>query len=146
VNRGELMEKPVLTDKDQFPTEEIIFSQIGKTKDFWVSLFNEIKMKYPEFTENWRYYNDGKSWLLKVTKRKKTIFWISVFSNLFKTAFYFGDKAEPIIMASDLSSQLKEQYKSGKKFGKIRAIVITPVSIDDVNDVMSLVKLKLNIK
>jgi hypothetical protein len=118
------MEKPVLTDKNQFPTDEIIFSNIGKSKQFWDSLFAHISESYPEITKEWRYYNDGKSWLLKVTKKTKTIFWLSVVKNSFRISFYFTDKAEPIILDSGLPDELKEQFINGKRFNKIRRLSI----------------------
>lgn len=137
------MEKPVLTDKDLFPTEEIIFSHIGNTKKYWQELFNQLHSKYPEFTEQWRFYKDGNSWLLKITKKSKTILWVSVFKDHFKTAFYFGEKAEQKILSENISDQLKEQFKNGKKFGKIKEIIVTPSSDEDIANVFSLIELKL---
>jgi hypothetical protein len=65
------MEQPVLSDANKFPSEDIIFSHIGKTKALWISLFEHIHANHPDFAEEWRYYRDGKSWLLKVTLLSK---------------------------------------------------------------------------
>ena len=140
------MEERVLSDKNQFPTEEIIFSHSGNAKTYWQSLFSQIHSNHPEFMEQWRYYNDGKSWLLKVTKKKKTIFWLSVLEGTFKIAFYFGDKAEPAIMASGISEELKKQFKNGKKYGKIRGISLMINSDNDVENVLELIETKLKVK
>lgn len=107
------MEEKVLTDKNIFPSEEIIFSHIGKTKKQWDSIFNYIHTKHIDFSEEWRYYNDGKSWLLKVTKKKKTIFWLSIIPKSFRITFYFGDKAENAILESKISDKLKNQFIEG---------------------------------
>lgn len=96
------MEKPILTDKNQFPTKEIIYSRIGKSKVLWQSVFEFIHTNHPDFIEQWRYYNDGKSWLLKVTKKAKTIFWLSVIKDSFRMTFYFTDKAEEAINKSSI--------------------------------------------
>jgi len=90
------MDKPLLADKEQFPTEEIIFSHIDESRIHWETIFGHIHINYPEFIGEWRYYYDGKSWLLKTTKKSKTIFWLSVVQDSFKITFYFGDKAEPV--------------------------------------------------
>ena len=82
------MDQLILTDKNQFPTEEIIFSHIGKSKIFWESIFKYIHMNHPDFSEQWKYYNDGKSWLLKITKKTKTIFWLSIIHDSFIITFY----------------------------------------------------------
>jgi hypothetical protein len=42
-NRRTSMEQDVLSDAAQFPTEEIIFSHIGKTKVLWISFFEYIQ-------------------------------------------------------------------------------------------------------
>ena len=58
------MAQHILTNKNEFPTEEIIFSHIGKSKIFWQSLFDFIHSDYHDLTEHWQYYNDGKrGWL-----------------------------------------------------------------------------------
>jgi hypothetical protein len=140
------MDKPLLADKEQFPTEEIIFSHIGESRIHWGTIFGYIHLNYPEFIGEWRYYNDGKSWLMKMTRKSKTIFWLSVVQDSFKITFYFGDKAEPAILASTISDSLKESFQNGKRYGKIRAITVQVESGDDVENVKSLIKIKLNIK
>jgi len=140
------MDTPILKDKEQIPTEEIIFSFIGKTKTIWESLFEYIREEYPEFAEEWRYYNDGKSWLMKVTRKKKTILWLSVFKNVFKITFYFGDKAEPLIMESKLTDELKQMFKEGKKHGKIRGLTLVMNSKKNLKNARELISIKLKVK
>jgi len=140
------MEDPVLTIKDQFPTDEIVFSHIGRSKSHWKKLFNHIGTNYPDFSAQWRYYNDGKSWLLKVVRKSKTIFWVSVTKGSFRTTFYFGDKAEASILESSLSDDLKDSFKSGKRYGKIRGITTEIKGETDLNNVHELIELKLSQK
>jgi hypothetical protein len=139
------MDQLVLTNKDQFPTEEVIFSHIGKSKVIWESFFNYLHTNHPDFSEQWKYYNDGKSWLLKVTKKSKTIFWLSIIQNSFKITFYFGDKAEPAILESAISDKLKKEFKEGKRFGKIRGLTLemnTKKNIEYAEELIS-IRMKL---
>lgn len=140
------MEAVLLSEKNQFPTQEIIFSHIGTSKPFWQHLFKQVHSHYPDFTEQWRYYNDGKSWLLKVTHKSKTIFWLSVLQDTFRITFYFADKAEEVLMASEISEELKIQFKNGKRYGKIRAITLTINSNKEIENILILIKIKLSIK
>jgi hypothetical protein len=140
------MEQPVLTDKNQFPTEEIIASHIGKAKALWLLLFEGIHRDHPDFTEEWRYYLDGKSWLLKVTRKGKTIFWLSIVKGSFRTTFYFTDRADGAIARSALSDALKKQFRDGKHYGKIRGVTILYKKRGDVKDARELVELKLSVK
>ena len=139
------MDQLVLTDKNQFPTEEVIFYNIGKSKVIWESFFKHIHINHPDFSEQWKYYKDGKSWLLKVTKKAKTIFWISVFQNSFIIAFYFGDKAEPAILESSISDKLKKQFKEGKRFGKIRGLNLLMNNKKNIEFAKELISIKMKL-
>lgn len=140
------MEQPILTNKNEFPTEEIIFSHIGKSKVLWQSVSEFIHATHPDLSEEWRYYSDGKSWLLKVVKKTKTIFWVSLLKNSFRMTFYFTDKAESLIFGSNISDELKEQFKNGKRYNKIRGLTITFKYKKDVEYAKSMIAIKLSIK
>jgi len=140
------MEPPVLANKEQFPTEEIIYSHIGKSKTLWLSLFEFIHSNHPDIVEQWRFYNDGKSWLLKVTRKTKTIFWLRVLDGTFRTTFYFTDKAKQVIKESAISEALKEQFADGKKYGKIRGLTITYKNKRDVEYAKALIAVKISLK
>jgi hypothetical protein len=137
------MEKPLLTDADKYPAEELIFKHIGRTRSLWQSLFNYIEANYPDFKSEWRYYMDGKSWLMKVTRRSGTIFWLSVIKGAIRTTFYFTDKAKEAIGSSSLSDDLEEQFNS--KSG-LRGITVVFRSKKDVEYAKELIALKLSIK
>jgi hypothetical protein len=137
------MDKAILNDKDQFPTEEIIFSHIGRSKIVWESVFSYISTNHPDFSEQWKFYNDGKSWLLKVTKKSKTILWLSILHGSFRITFYFGDKAEKLISGSTIPEELKIQFKEGKRFGKIRGLTLLMKSRQQAGFVKELISIKL---
>jgi hypothetical protein len=102
------MEPLVLSDKSVTPTDELIFSIIGKNQEHWKKIMQTIHEKYPEAQGQWNYYNDGKNWLYKMSRNKKTIFWIALHKDTFRITFYFGDKAEPII-------EKRKYYESNMK-------------------------------
>lgn len=140
------MNQPVLTNKDQFPTEEIIFSHIGKAKVIWELLFLHIHKEHPDLKAEWKYYNDGKSWLMKVTRKTKTIFWLSVIEDAFRVTFYFGGKAEQVVMESKISNELKKEFKEGKNYGKIKGITLMMNKKKYFKEPKELVKLKISLK
>ena len=140
------MEEKVLADKEQFPTEKIIYSHIGKSRSIWESVFGYIHENHPDISAEWRYYNDGKSWLMKVTQKAKTIFWLSVIPGGFRITFYFGDKAEQAIMQSKISDELKTSFIEGKKYGKIRGLTLIMKTKRNVEYVKELILIKLKTK
>jgi hypothetical protein len=140
------MEPLVLSDANIYPSEDVIFSHIGKSKPLWISFFKQIEDNHSDFTKEWRYYQDGKSWLLKVVQKKKTIFWLSIIKDSFRTTFYFTDKAEEAIQSSALSAELKEQFKSGKRYNKIRGVTVVHGTKKALEDAKLLIEIKLRIK
>lgn len=70
----------LLRNAEAAPTDEVLkaifdqgtFALYRKLLDITVTEF--------ELEHGWRYYNDGKSWLLKAVHGKKTIFWLSVWT------------------------------------------------------------------
>ena len=137
------MEKPILKNEEQYPSEEVVYSHIGVNKTLWIQLFEFIHKNHPDFSEEWRYYNDGKNWLKKVTKKSKTIFWLSVFKDTFKITFYLADKAEEHVFNSDISDELKGQFRNGKHYGKIRGLTITFSDIKDIDYAISMIAIRL---
>jgi hypothetical protein len=139
-------ENLVLSDKQIIPTDDYIFSIIGEKRILWQAIMNHLSENYKDISGSWNYYNDGKQWLYKSVQKKKTIFWAGILSDTFRVTFYFGDKAEPLIDASDLPQKLKDDFKTGKRYGKIRAISLKMSGLPDVESVKKLVAIKIKIK
>jgi len=137
------MDTLVLHDKSVIPTNELIFSIIGKNRVYWQKLIKSVHDKYPDALEQWNYYNDGKNWLFRMIRKKKTLFWIGLLSDTFRITFYFGDKAEPVIEKSGLPITMKEGFKSGKRYGKIRAISMRVEKAEDIAHAIELVDIRI---
>jgi len=140
------MEKPCLNDQDEYPNDEVLSRYLGKVKNTWDSFIDFISESYPSFSGQWRYYKDGKNWLYKLTKKKKTICWISIYHNAFKTTFYFPDKAEEFITASRLKKEYIDQFIHGKRYGKIRGITVEIKKSTDLNTTKTLIEIKEQVK
>jgi hypothetical protein len=94
----------------------------------------------------WQFYKDGKSWLLKIVKKKKTVCWISVYKKSFEMTFYFTDRAEKSIIESKISTELKEQFTNAKYYNKIRPLSITFNNKNDVEFAKLLINIKVSVK
>lgn len=140
------MEKPCLNNKDEYPDNEVLSRYLGEVKITWDSFDDFLKESYPLFSGEWRYYNDGKSWLYKLTKKKKTICWISVYPNKFKTTFYFPDRAEDLITKSKLKKEYIDGFVNGKKYGKIRGITVEIKNPADLDATKTLIEIKEQLK
>jgi len=136
----------ILSDKEVIPTEDYILSILGDKKEFWKSIIKIATEEYNDTSGTWNYYNDGKQWLFKMVQKKKTLFWGGIHKDTFRITFYFGDKAEPMILASDLPQSIKDGFKTTKRYGAIRAISIKVFEHSDVENVMKLIGIKHQMK
>lgn len=112
------MDKPVLGDPAVYPSDEVLASSLGRSKAAYDALFERARAGLPDLEAGWKYYNDGKSWLLKASRKKKTLFWLSAREGSFRTTFYLGAGAGEALLGSALPEGLKEQFRqsAGKKF------------------------------
>ena len=140
------MEPIALTDPSIIPDNELVFIMIGDKSVFWQQILDHLYQNHKDITEIWRFYNDGKSWLFRTLKKKNTIFWVAVLKDTFRVGFYFGDKAEPMILQSDLPENIKDDFKTATRYNTIRAISVTMNDAVDVDTVIKLIELKLKIK
>lgn len=140
------MEKPCLNNKDEYPDDEVLNRHLGKVKHTWDSFIELIREGSPSFSGEWRYYVDGHNWLYKVTKKTKTVCWVSVYAGEFKTTFYFPDRAEDFITASKLRKEYVDQFLHGKKYGKIRGVTVSVKKPADLNATKILIGIKEQVK
>jgi hypothetical protein len=78
--------------------------------------------------------------------KKKTIFWIVLVKGSFRVTFYFGDKAEEHILSADIPQKLKDDFITGKRYGKIRAISLEINDLSDIEAVKELARIRVKIK
>lgn len=97
-------------------------------------------------TIEWRYYNDGKAWLCKVTYKKKTVLWLSAWEGFFRTAFYFTEKHLEGIAALDISETIKEDFCKAKPIGRLIPMIIDVNDKKQLNDLLTIVRFKKNLK
>ena len=139
-------EKIDLSDKSVVPTDDFIFSVIGERKVQWLRIMNYLSENYPDASGTWNYYNDGKQWLFKFVRKKKTVFWAGILTDAFRITFYLGNKAETIIENSELPEIIKEEFKTAKKYGLIRPVSFIIKDQTDVDNVLKMIDIKSKLK
>lgn len=140
------MNRPLLNDSEIFPDENVLAWVLGKSFPFYKQMMDKIAQKEFAFKSEWRYYNDGKSWLCKITSGTKTIIWLSVWDGFFKCSFYFHEKYCAEVMALPISKELIENFREGKVYGKLKALSIVVKSDEDLKHVLIAAALKKKLK
>lgn len=140
------MASPRFTDEDHRPTGRDVLRVLGRAAAAWAELFDEIHAHHPDLDEAWRFYGDAKAWLLKVSRKSKTVFWLSVEEGAFRVAFYFPERLSGALLASDLSEERKAEIRSGAPTGKLRRVAVVFGPRRGVRDTLTLIALKKTLR
>ncbi len=105
-----------LTDKSVYPDEDVLKGVLGRSYSAYralLELFDRNGMH-----SEWRYYMDGKAWLCKVQKKKRTIVWMSAWKGFMQATMYIPAKYVEDIYALPIQDDTKEQIRTTKNVGK----------------------------
>ncbi len=105
-----------LRNESIYPDESVLMTVLDESFYSYkalLELFAKQEMDY-----EWRYYHDGKAWLCKVQKKKKTIVWMSAWKGYMQATLYIPEKHIERVYELDISSELKEVFRSTKSVGK----------------------------
>lgn len=136
------METMVLKDPGISPSEKVLKNAMGKTCTVYEQLMTMVKAKGCDLVPEWHYYNDGKAWLCKVQYKKKTVFWLSVWSGYFKLTFYFAEKNRKGIGQLDIDPKIKESLAESNAIGKLFPLAIKIREKSQLKDVLRVIDYK----
>jgi hypothetical protein len=119
--------RPLLNKPEIQPTADVLKNVLKESYNAFEELSTILTNEY-NFTMNWKYYKDSKAWLCKVAyKKKKTIFWLSVWDGYFRTSFYF------------LESHL-DNFTLKKEWGKMVPIIFNVYSSEQFPDLLKMIE------
>ena len=137
----------LLKDPNIFPSDKVIEDALG------IKAYAAFKEMLKSITNNdfglniqWTYYNDGKAWLCKVTHKKKTVFWLSIGEQYFKTTFYFTQKNSAGVLELEVSESIKIDFKNAKTIGKLIPLTLTINCKEQLSDLLKIADYKKNLK
>ncbi len=140
------METILLRENEQYPDNQVLTESLGEIYPVYNHLISVISNEPYSLDHQWNYYKDGKSWLCKVTHRKKTIFWLSVWDTCFKISFFFTEKTKSAVMDLTISKSIKQSFSSSKNIGKLIPLVIAINDLSQLEDALKIVELKKTCK
>ena len=111
----ESINKIELSDKSVYPDATVLKDVLGKSYRSYcvlLELFERNGMLY-----EWRYYTDGKAWLCKVQKKKRTIVWMSAWRGYMKATIYIPEKYLDKLYEIPVSEETKERIRTTKNVG-----------------------------
>ncbi len=118
---------------------EILLSDAVLKNEFGNSLFEVYQALLQNISTlglqtEWRYYRDGKGWLCKITRKAKTVCWLSPWEGYLQIGFYFTEKNRTEIMALDIDNAIKTEFESAKPIGKLIPLIMRIASAGQLSD------------
>jgi len=138
------MEASMLYDESFKPDDESLFQIFGETAKHWQAVKKHLKDEFGNYNEEWKFYYKKSGWLLQVTQKKRTLFWLRPFIGYFSITFWFSDKTVAIVEKSDLPEDIINTLKNAKKHQIGRSISIYVKLTEDVENVKKLIGIKIN--
>lgn len=127
-----------LRDETIYPDNEVLRSVLGTSFKVYLNLLDLFKNN--DLVYEWRYYKDGKAWLCKIQKKKKTIVWMSAGKGYLQPAIYFPVRLLDHVLDLDISDELKENIINTKNVGKSKPCIF---EIREQNDLIDFEKVML---
>ncbi len=132
----------LLTNPDQEPTDkllqDVLANQLYQTYLELQKTIREIELSY-----EWRFYRDGKSWLCKITNKKKTVAWLSLWEGFIKIGFYFTEKTRVGIIDLNIDDEIKSSFVKAAPIGKLIPLTIVLESKNKIEDFRKIAKYKM---
>ena len=133
-----------LRDADVYPDDEVLKATLGRAYSSYRALLGLFAEN--EMTREWRFYRDGKAWLCKVQKKKRTIVWMSAWKGFIKAVIYFPERYMERVYSIDLSDATKENLKQAAAVGKSRACVFEIRNKKILKDFDKVIQFKISTK
>ena len=137
----ETINNKLLKDKDIFPDAKVLESVLGGAYLYYLELLELFSEN--DMTHEWRYYNDGKAWLCKVQKKKKTIIWMSAWPGYMQATIYAPEARIPEIDTLDLSARAKARIAEVKRVGKSLPCIFEVRDAQAIRDLSTVMARKL---
>jgi len=133
-----------LRDEKTYPDEKVLQGILGKSYKAYASLIELFNNN--EMVHEWRYYRDGKAWLCKVQKKKRTIVWMSAWKGYMQAAIYFPQKYMQKLSDLDISDEVKNKIRATKNVGKSKPCIFEIRDRKILKDLEKVMMLKIDCK
>ena len=141
-----IMEIQLLREEEILPEKEVIAKALQNANEVFEEFTDVITNPDFQLTPEWNYYKDGKAWLCKITFKKKTVCWLSVWNGFFKTSFFFTDKNSSGIIDMEINDTIKEDFKNAKAIGRLIPLVLSISKKEEIGDVLKIIEYKKSLK
>lgn len=135
----------LLRDPQVFPTDGVLKAALGDALwRIWEPFLRTVGDE--GLIVEWKFYNDGKSWLGKTEHKKKTVMWLSVWEGFFRAGFFFTEKHVEAILSLDISESVKEEFAMAKPVGRLIPMIFDVTDESQIADLLTVLRFKKGLK
>jgi hypothetical protein len=124
----------LLTSPDLDLTSDDLKNGLGRWFSIYDTLTQTLSKPPYDISPEWRFYKDGGAWLCKMTRKKKTVFWISAWKQFLKCGFYFTEKSGDGISGLSIEQSLRSSFDKTDPIGKLRPLIIDLTAKKQLDD------------
>ena len=149
------MNEQRLRDQTIYPDDEVLAKVLGASYGIYQQFIHSAGDMgiFPE----WRYYHDGKAWLMKGlykwqskrgANKEKTVFWLSVWDGFFKVSLFIPDKSRNGLSGLKVNETVKKIINDAKPMGKLKFFpLVFEISADhQYDDIFKLMEYQKNLR
>lgn len=125
------------------PAEEDVAAALGASKGVWDQLLANLAGQYGVTGHDWKSYSPKAGWSLRVTRKTRTIVWLSPQHHSFEVLFILGDKAMRAARQSDFPKRVVEALKEAPKYPEGTGVRLKVKSPRDLAALDKLAAIKL---
>jgi hypothetical protein len=118
---GANMEERAFVDRGRLPEDQGIREALGKAGPYYSSL----EAMSDDCTKEWKYHNRRYGWTLKVSRRKKPIYWTTVLRKHFLVGCHLQEEERQAALAVNLSEGTRRTIEGAKKFPEGYGVELT---------------------
>ncbi len=134
----------VLKDPAIYPSEEVLKEVLDASYPVYLELL-EICKNY-QLNLEWRYYNDGKAWLAKISLKKKTMIWMSAWTGFLKATIYIQEKYCDQLYQLNLTDDRIQFIQNTKNVGKSKPCMFELKSSEILKELETVLIFKMSLK
>jgi len=140
----ETIDTKQLADEAVYPDEQILRGVLGASYDAYgalLELYERMDMHW-----EWRYYQDGKAWLCKVQRKKRTIVWMSAWKGYMQATVYIPERLLDQVYALPIQEKAKARIRNTKNVGRSKPCIFEIHDTGVLKDLETVMDFKITAK
>lgn len=132
----------IFMDKAEMPTDKDL-REIGASFNIWNDLKNHLNEILVSPSEEWNFPGKKYGGSFRMKSKKRNIIYFLPREDYFKVAFVFGGKAYEKVLESDVQDFIKQELSQARVYAEGRGVRIDIHEKNDLSDVKTIVRIKL---